>query len=165
MMEATYTTTDINDLPHAGSEPIHSGQSVAIDEGQIRQLVTGIQEASLKGATRLRSSDIPQDPLQITTDSEIVKISDPTPINIHPIAHPSSSSSIFSIFDNIPTELRIPIIMGVLAGSTQLPIVNQYIKPTFTWMYTEHGLSWYGWIAYIIIFSIIWYILGKVVPK
>ena len=165
MMETTYTTTDINDLPPVGSTSIPSGESVAIDEGQIRQLVTGIQEASLKGATRLRTSDIPQDPSQITLDTAIVKPAEPLPQISAPVSAPTQSSIINTILGKIPVELHVPIIMGVLAGSTQLPIVNQYLKNTFTWMYTEQGLTWYGWSAYVILFGITWYILKYVIHK
>jgi hypothetical protein len=159
------TTTEITDLP-TRLDPLHSG-SHPIDEGQIRQLVTGIQEASLKGATRLRSSDIPKDPTSITVDKEVIQQIEPREIVSEPRADiKGNASSPLDWITNIPVDVQIPIIMGVLAGATQLSSVSLYLRETCKWMYTDAGyLSWIGWMAYIIVFGIVWYIVGYVVKK
>jgi hypothetical protein len=163
MMEQT--TTEITDLP-TRSDTIRSG-SQQIDEGQIRQLVNGIQEASLKGATRLRSSDIPKDPISLTVDKEVIpQIERREPVSDHHVDTSSKQTSPLDFITNVSVEVQIPIIMGVLAGATQLSSVSIYLRETFKWMYTDDGyLSWMGWLAYIIVFGIVWYIVGYVVRK
>jgi hypothetical protein len=165
------TTTVINDLPTITSDPHgsrdpHGSSGQSIDEIQIRQLVTGIQEASLKGATRIRTSDIPQDPLQLTVDKEIIQPIEPRIIPEPVIDTGAKSGSLLDWICNVPVDIQIPIVMGVLAGATQLSSVSLYLRETCKWMYTDAGyLSWVGWIAYIIVFGIVWYIVGYVLRK
>ena len=168
-MESTHTT-DINDLPlpPPSTDPFGSSHTlpVNIDEGQIRQLVNGIQEASLKGATRLRTSDIPQDPLAITVDKCVIQ-PDPIPIchtPTPPTPEQTTPYTCASVISKIPKEIQVSIIMALLTGATQLPIVSTYIKGTCTWIYTEKGgLSWMGLLLYVIVFGILWGIIHEAV--
>ena len=165
------STTNITDLPRESSDinitSISAPSSTGIDEGQIRQLVSGIQEASIKGATRLRSSDIPSDMLEIMTDAQTI------PVTLSPI-HQSTTpthqdhletSTDIGVGSNVTTsivmkELKIPLLVGILSCIFHIPFVTAYVKNKCSWVYLADGsVSWWGYIVFIGIVGIIFYIL------
>lgn len=87
-------TTSINDLPtdptaggsvggnvnlvvnevnngQMGQQPQKNNSQLSLDQITISQIVNGLQQASLAGATTLPSRDIPQNTEQLTNDAQI----------------------------------------------------------------------------------------------
>jgi hypothetical protein len=160
-------TTSITDLPPVllGDKSLDNSKTLRLDEGQIRQLVTGIQDASLKGATRLRSTDIPNDPSTITVCPETI-ISTPeysaviedTPNAITEGPKGSIIDAIYSMSREV--SFKLAIIMGFISISPQIPAISYYIKKYAPWTLTDLGNpSLVGYISYFITFAVIYYIL------
>ena len=57
-------------IPQQQQQPQMS-QSMSLDQSTISQIVNGLQQASIAGATSLPSRDIPQNTQQLTHDPEI----------------------------------------------------------------------------------------------
>jgi hypothetical protein len=154
------STTNITELPQIQEESLsQSVKNSQLHESQIQQLVTGIQDASFKGATRLRSTDIPVDPSTLLIDPEIIPkqldIPEPT---VDPVIH--TPLTFVDHLRNFIYDSRIPILVGSLAGLSQLPMVTDYIKRSFPWMYSETGhITLIGLLVYIITIGAIYYIL------
>jgi hypothetical protein len=153
-------TTNINDLPPVITDPMDVGTQSRLDEGQIRQLVTGIQDASMKGATRLKNSDIPSDPSRVSIDTEVIIPTQCSPPAIEPVAKPAPISqwSLGSL--NIPPDIQIPLILGVIAVLPHSGLGSAYLKTNVSWLFTDSGsISIMGYIAYILMVVSIYYIL------
>lgn len=167
MDNITNNTTNITDLPPVvlGDQSIDKGEPWRLDEGQIRQLVTGIQDASLKGATRLRSTDIPNDPSSITVDPETIipTVEYPTVIDEPPKAVAEVHKH--SLLDNLyvlsqDIHFQLAIGMGLISIAPQVPTVSFYIKKYAPWTLTDLGApSIIGYITYFVTFATIYYIL------
>ena len=153
-------TTNINDLPPVITDPMDGGSHPRLDEGQIRQLVTGIQDASMKGATRLQNSDIPSDPSRVLIDTEVVIPTQCIPPTIEPVSKPTAISPWSLGSFNIPHDIQIPLIIGVIAVLPHSGWGSAYLKTNVSWLFTESGsISIMGYIAYIIMVVLIYYIL------
>ena len=160
------STTNITELPKLSDDlsnislqnsQIHDNQ---LHESQIQQLVTGIQDASFKGATRLRTADIPADPSTVIIDPEII----PKPININPqpVIQDTVPVQITLVehIKNFVYDSRIPLLVGILASISQIPMITDYIKKSFPWMYSDNGnITLIGLLVYIITTGAIYYIL------
>lgn len=155
------STTNITELPKLSEELSNiSIQNNQLHESQIQQLVTGIQDASFKGATRLRTSDIPVDPSSVIIDPEII----PKPLNITPQPVIQDTLPVQITFGehlkNFVYDSRIPLLVGILASLSQIPMITDYIKKSFPWMYSDNGnITLIGLLAYIITTGAIYYIL------
>jgi hypothetical protein len=166
------STTNITDLPQESSDMNTASMSTpvtnGIDEGQIRQLVSGIQEASIKGATRLRSSDIPSDMLEIMTDAQTIPVTFPKIEQVDTTPIQSNISSNTDVGPNLTTyivmnELKIPVLVGILSCIFHIPFVTSYVKTKCSWVYlTDGSVSLSGYIVFIVIVGIIFYILEMI---
>lgn len=160
-------TTSITDLPPVllGDKSLDNSETLRLDEGQIRQLVTGIQDASLKGATRLRSTDIPNDPSSVTVDPEIIISKPEYPAVIEDTSNAITEVPKGSIIDAIyslsqDVSFKLAIIMGLISISPQIPAISYYIKKYAPWTLTDLGNpSLVGYIIYFVAFAVIYYIL------
>ena len=173
-------TTSIMDLPTYQSHPINEGPSSnnnTIDENQIRQIVTGIQDASLHGATRLNSVDFPKDNVEIITDNSV------TPNYIPPIKPGVNPEYITEnvdlptivstqqgkiqtkqLFDNIYDEIQMPLIVSVLFFMYQLPFFKKYLHNNFKVLhYADGSMNLIGNVTLSILFGVLYYIINFII--
>ena len=148
-----------------------------IDENQIRQIVSGIQDASLHGATRLNSIDIPKDSIDITTDVTVTpNYIPPIPLEVNPnyISENTNMSNIISthasqmhnkqLFDNIYDEIQMPLIVSVLFFMYQLPVFKKYLHNTFkAFHYIDGSVNLIGNVTFSIFFGILYYIINIII--
>ena len=148
-------TTSINDLPTdpMGSnannislvttekQSFNSGSSgpnsspLSLDQSTISQIVNGLQQASVAGATMLPSRDIPQNTQSLTQDAYIKPNYVPPPSNTDYINDSSDASEYINKYqhetqiknslDNIYDELQTPLLMSILYFLFQLPIMKK----------------------------------------
>ena len=64
-------TTNILELPMESAKTSFKEQGVALDENTISQIVSGLQRASVNGATLLPSRDIPNTTTNISNDAQV----------------------------------------------------------------------------------------------
>ena len=139
-------TTSINDLPTdpmgsnannismSASEKQPSTQStMSLDQSTISQIVNGLQQASVAGATMLPSRDIPQNTQALTQDAYIQPNYVPPPTNtdyINDVDYSNINSygkeeQIKNSLDTIYDELQTPLLISILYFLFQLPILKQ----------------------------------------
>jgi len=150
---ADINTTSINDLP---TDPMGSNANnismvasekqslpssnqqqatLSLDQSTISQIVNGLQQASVAGATMLPSRDIPQNTQTLTQDAYIQPNYVPPPSNTDYINDPQDTSEYINSYgkteqmknslDTIYDELQTPLLISILYFLFQLPILKQ----------------------------------------
>jgi hypothetical protein len=172
-------TTSILDLPTYSPQLVNQtqNQNSMIDENQIRQIVSGIQDASLHGATTLNSVDIPKNNVELTNDPQITpNYIPPIQPNINPkyIQEPTNIPNIIStqnskfqnkqLFDNIYDEIQMPLIVSVLFFIFQLPLFKRYLNDNFKFLhYIDGSMNLTGHVVFSILFGLLYYIINIII--
>lgn len=143
-------TTSINDLPTdpmgggnnislVATEKNNPGQSVpssglSLDQSTISQIVNGLQQASVSGATTLPSRDISQNTQSLTQDVHIKPNYVPPPNNVDYINDNDheqyvnryqQEERIQNSLDSVYDEFQTPLLLGILFFLFQLPIIKK----------------------------------------
>ena len=183
-------TTSINDLPTdpAGGGSVGGNISLAInetnnqnivssgvslDQNTISQIVNGLQQASLAGATSLPSRDIPLNTEQLTQDAQIQPNYVPTPQTRDYINESDEDINNYyrkehmeNSLDNIYDELQGPILLGVLYFLFQLPFFKKSIFKYLPFLcHTDGNYNFNGLLFVCGLFGFIYYILSKTVKN
>lgn len=110
------------------------GQSMSLDQTTISQIVNGLQQASIAGATSLPSRDIPQNTQQLTHDPAVqVNYVPPPPpsqkdyINDEPTTYDYPEERVKNALDTIYDDMQAPLLLSVLYFVFQLPIMRKMI--------------------------------------
>jgi len=180
-------TTSINDLPtdpaNGGSvggnvslvtnetkQQMQNGQ-LTLDQSTISQIVNGLQQASLAGATSLPSRDIPLNTEQLTQDTQVQPNYIPAPTSRDYIAETDDdinnyyrNEKVQNSLDSIYDELQGPLLLAVLYFIFQLPIFKKSVYKYLPFLcntdgnYNINGLLFTG-----SLFGFIYYSLSKTV--
>jgi hypothetical protein len=185
-------TTSINDLPtdpaaggsiggnvslvindKASEQGQNQGQGLALDEKTISQIVSGLQQASLAGATSLPSRDIPINTEQLTQDAQIQPNYIPVPeirdyiretdddINNY-YRKEKMDNSLDSAYD----ELQAPLLLAVLYFLFQLPIFKKCVFKYAPFLcHTDGNYNFNGLVFVCGLFGFIYYMLSKTVKN
>jgi hypothetical protein len=187
-------TTSITDLPENVTMSVHPSSSIslppmmpqnpnneqttpqqqaqqmpAIDPAIINQFISGLQQASASGATRLRSSDIPMDSLPLTADPSTQQHHVPhhpsfqgatphhnqSPYQGHENDYPNYIQEDDNMDDIITRnykrtaynnqvemwidELQVPLMVAILFFLFQLPIVKKLFHEYMPFLYYLDG--------------------------
>ena len=156
------STTSINDLP---TDPTGGGSNISLiasekpmvnmdinsslDQSTITQLVNGLQQASIAGATSLPSRDIPRNTDQLTQDPHIQPNFIPQPQHRDYILENETNQDIMrqqykndiqnSNLDNLYDEIQAPLLLAILYFIFQLPVFKQTIFKYFTFLCSTDG--------------------------
>ena len=145
----------------------------AINQQNLNQFVTGIQQASAAGMTGLPSRDIPQNQEALTRDQQMKPnyIPDATG-NTDYIREQQNNEEIIREYarrqqktdslDNMYNELQIPILIAVLYFTFQLPVVRKNLFKFLPSLFSKDGnpnLS--GYITNSLIFGALYFGLTK----
>lgn len=144
----------------------------AINQQNLNQFVTGIQQASAAGMTGLPARDIPQNQEALTRDHQMKPNYIPSNENVDYIREQQNNEDIIREYarrqqktdslDNMYNELQIPILIAVLYFSFQLPIVRKNLFKFLPSLFSKDGnpnLS--GYIANSLIFACLYFGLTK----
>ena len=193
-------TTSINDLPtdpSAGgsiggnislviNEPVQNtvippqgiqqNSQLTLDQSTISQIVNGLQQASLAGATQLPSRDIPLQTEQLTNDAQIQPNYIPQPsqqqrdyindmnsdnINDYYRAEKNQNS-----LDSLYDELQAPLLLAVLYFLFQLPFFKKTVFKYLPFFCNSDGnYNFNGLIFTCALFGFIYYSLSKTVKN
>jgi hypothetical protein len=152
---ADINTTSINDLPTdpmgsnannismvaSEKQPLLSSNqpqsTLSLDQSTISQIVNGLQQASVAGATMLPSRDIPQNTQTLTQDAYIQPNYVPPPTNTDYINDQRDASEYINSYgkeeqmknslDAVYDELQTPLLISILYFLFQLPILKQIL--------------------------------------
>lgn len=191
-------TTSINDLPtdplaggsiggnislvinEQGQNTVVSSQSqqnsqLTLDQSTISQIVNGLQQASLAGATSLPSRDIPLHTEQLTNDAQIQPNYIPQPsqrdrdyINDtnDDINEYYKSEKTQNSLDSLYDELQAPLLLAVLYFLFQLPFFKKTVfKYLPFFCHTDGNYNFNGLIFTCGLFGFIYYSLSKTVKN
>ena len=144
---------------------------LSLDQSTISQIVNGLQQASLAGATSLPSRDIPLHTEQLTNDAQIQPNYVPLPqmrdyINesnddiTNYYKNEKTQDSLDSIYD----ELQAPLLLAVLYFLFQLPFFKKNIfKYLPFFCHTDGNYNFNGLVFTCALFGFIYYSLSKTV--
>lgn len=188
-------TTSINDLPTdptaggsvGGSvvnevnngqqqqqqQPQKNNSQLSLDQITISQIVNGLQQASLAGATTLPSRDIPQNTEQLTNDAQIQPNYVPPPQTRDYInesdndidnyyKNEQNQNSLDAIYD----ELQAPLLLAVLYFLFQLPFFKKNVFKYLPFLcHSDGNYNFNGLIFTCGLFGFIYYSLSKTVKQ
>ena len=180
------STTSIHDLPvdPAGersnmqitanemSQPIGN----TLDQTTINQIVNGIQQASVTGATQLKSRDIPLNTQGLTQDPQIQATYIPPSQNQDYIQDMETNDEIIDSYnskekyanqlDQLYDEIQIPVLLIVIYFLFQLPFFNKYLFTYLPVLFFKDGnINIYGYLFKSILFGILYYVISKTVNQ
>lgn len=147
-----------------------STSQLTLDQNTISQIVNGLQQASLAGATSLPSRDIPLQTEQLTNDVQVQPNYIPQPVSNDYINDDindyykveKNNNSLDSIYD----ELQAPLLLAVLYFLFQLPFFKKIIfKYLPFFCHTDGNYNFNGLIFTCALFGFIYYSLSKTVKN
>jgi hypothetical protein len=184
-------TTNINELPlnppgnnisfvanEISAAPTSSGQpSMTLDQSTINQIVSGLQQASVAGATQLPSRDIPRITEQLTNDEQVqpnfiqqksnvdyIKNAKNTPDEIVEkyIKTEHFDNTVESVYD----EIQTPLLLTVLYFIFQLPIFKKNLYHYLPILFSKDGNINLNGLAFMsIMYGFCYYFINKSMMK
>jgi hypothetical protein len=170
-----------NNIKISATENVPSSQNqiqqghVTLDQTTINQIVSGLQQASVTGATQLPSRDIPQNTTTITQDPQIQPnyIPPPQPNQVDYInnsEHPEDMINNYNMnslrnssLDEMYNEIQTPLLLGSLFFLFQLPFFKKILFSYFPVLFSSDGnLNLNGFIFNSILFGLMFYLCNKI---
>jgi len=179
------STTSILDLPIdpageksnvqiSANELNQTNVSPNLDQNTINQIVNGIQQASMTGATQLKSRDIPMNTQGLTQDPQIQSTYIPPSQNQDYIQDIESNEEIIENYnkkekyanslDELYEEIQLPVLLAVIYFLFQLPFFNKYLFTYLPVLFFKDGnINIYGYLFKSILFGLLYYVVFKTV--
>jgi hypothetical protein len=168
-----------NNITMSATENVvpQSGQNQAgfsLDQSTISQIVNGLQQASLTGATQLPSRDIPMTTTGHSTDPQVQPNYVPQPQTpIDYIKNFEQTSDMIdeynkntrqqSSLDDMYNEIQTPLLLAVLYFLFQLPFFRKFLFSYFPVLFSNDGnFNINGFLFSSILFGLLFYTLNKV---
>jgi hypothetical protein len=148
--------------------------SVSLDQTTITQIVNGLQQASVSGATKLPSRDIPMNTTNLSNDPYVQPNYVPmhnnnmdyirnyeTPEDI--IDNYSRITQRQSTLDEMYNEIQTPLLLAVLYFLFQLPFFKKNLFTYFPILFSNDGnLNINGFLFMSILYGLLFYLLNKI---
>jgi hypothetical protein len=153
---------------------IQSQGGLSLDQGTISQIVNGLQQASLTGATQLPSRDIPMVTSGHSTDPQIQpNYVPPPPQNMDYIRNYEQTNDMIDEYnknsqrqnslDDMYNEIQTPLLLAVLYFLFQLPFFRKFLFGFFPILFSNDGnLNINGFLFTSALFGIVFYFLNKI---
>ena len=154
-------------IPSAIGQP--GGQGMSLDQSTISQIVNGLQQASIAGATSLPSRDIPQSTQQIVNDPGVQANYVPPPppsqsdyIKDEDTNYTYKEETINGSLDAVYDEIQAPLLLAVLYFVFQLPIMRKLIFKYIPFLCSNDGnYNFNGLVFTSGLFGFLYYSLTK----
>lgn len=163
-----------NNINNSSPNQIPSSQ-LTLDQNTISQIVNGLQQASLAGATQLPSRDIPLHTEQLTNDAQIQPNFIPQPTSRDYINDLNQEKEIQGYYraektqnslDSLYDELQAPLLLAVLYFLFQLPFFKKTVFKYLPFFCNSDGnYNFNGLIFTCALFGFIYYSLSKTVKN
>uniref|UniRef100_A0A6C0DHY3 Uncharacterized protein n=1 Tax=viral metagenome TaxID=1070528 RepID=A0A6C0DHY3_9ZZZZ len=157
-----------------------NSNAVSLDQSVINQIVNGLQQANLTGATQLPSRDIPLNTSNLTHDVNIQpNYIPPPPVNKEVIfqedyiGNYEKATDMINDYnyklennnrlDDMYNEIQVPLLLAVLYFLFQLPIFRKYMFTYLPFLFSNDGnLNFNGYIFMSALFGIFYYLMNKI---
>ena len=148
---------------------IQGNSNMSLDQSTISQIVNGLQQASIAGATTLPSRDIPQNTQSLVNDPAIQANYVPPPqpnqsdyIKDDDNAYTYKEETINTALDAVYDEIQAPLLLGVLYFIFQLPVMRKLIFQYIPFLCSSDGnYNFNGLVFTSALFGFIYYSLTK----
>ena len=160
---------------NAAMQPQAQGAGgLSLDQTTITQIVNGLQQASLSGATQLQSRDIPMTTSGHNIDPNIQPNYVPPPQNnIDYIRNYEQTSDMVNDYnknsqrqnslDDMYSEIQTPLLLAVLYFLFQLPFFRKFLFSYFPVLFSNDGnLNINGFLFTSTLFGLLFYLTNKV---
>jgi hypothetical protein len=147
---------------------------MSLDQTTINQIVNGLQQATLAGATQLPSRDIPMTTNNISTDPQIMPnyVPQPPPQNIDYIKNYEQTSDMVNQYNNrkhindslddMYNEIQTPVLLAVLYFLFQLPFFKRFFYTYIPFLFSNDGnYNINGYLFISILFGLLFHFLMK----
>lgn len=149
--------------------PQNISNEISLDQTTISQIVNGLQQASMTGATQLPSRDLPMNTENIIKDSQVQPNYVPPPTNRDYIKETDDDinnyyceEKINSSLDNLYDEIQTPILLAVLYFIFQLPVVKRSVHQYLSFLcHNDGNYNINGLIFMCALFGFVYYTLFK----
>jgi len=148
---------------------------VSLDQTTINQIVSGLQQASVTGATQLPSRDIPQNTTSITQDPQVQPnyVPPPKPEQMDYINNSEQPEDMInnyntnslrnSSLDEMYNEIQTPLLLGALFFLFQLPFFKKFLFSYFPVLFSNDGnLNINGFLFTSVLFGLMFYMCNKI---
>ena len=146
--------------------------NISLEQSTINQIISGLQQASVTGATSLPSRDIPNTTSQITQDPYIQPNYIPPETNnkyINELETPDDMIRRYNknnvsedSLDNLYNQIQIPLLLAILYFIFQLPIFKNTLFKYLPILFNSDGnINFTGLIFTSIMFGSTYFILSK----
>jgi len=161
-------------IPSQMSQVGPGAGGLSLDQGTISQIVNGLQQASLTGATQLPSRDIPMTTSGHSTDPYIQpNYVPPPPQNIDYIRNYEQTSDMVNDYnkntqrqnslDDMYNEIQAPLLLAVLYFLFQLPFFRKFLFSYFPVLFSNDGnLNINGFVFTSVLFGLLFYLTNKI---
>jgi hypothetical protein len=152
-----------------------SANGVSLDQSTISQIVSGLQQASMNGATKLASRDIPMTTNGISADPHVQPnyVPPPPENNVDYVKNSEQTSDMINEYnknirkqdslDDMYNEIQTPLLLAVLYFLFQLPFFRKFLFSYFPILFSNDGnLNINGFMFSSILFGLIYYMLNKI---
>ena len=163
----------VNEVNNGQQQPQKNNSQLSLDQITISQIVNGLQQASLAGATTLPSRDIPQNTEQLTNDAQIQPNYVPPPQTRDYINESDNDIDNYykneqkqNSLDAIYDELQAPLLLAVLYFLFQLPFFKKNVFRYLPFLcHSDGNYNFNGLIFTCGLFGFIYYSLSKTVKQ
>lgn len=151
-----------------------AGQGLTLDQSTISQIVSGLQQATISGATQLPSRDIPMTTTGHSNDPQIQpNYVPPPPNNLDYIKNHEETSDMIDDYnkkrkhsdslDEMYNEIQTPLLLAVLYFLFQLPFFRKFLFRYLPVLFSNDGnLNINGFLFTSTLFGLLFYLLNKV---
>ena len=151
----------------------NANSQLSLDQSTISQIVNGLQQARLAGATSLPSRDIPINTEQLTNDAQIQPNYIPQPASRDYINEDNDDLNRYysaekrqNSLDNLYDELQAPLLLAVLYFLFQLPFFKKNVFKYIPFLcHSDGNYNFNGLIFTCALFGFIYYGLSKTVKN
>ncbi len=151
-----------------------SSQGLTLDQTTISQIVNGLQQATLSGATQLPSRDIPMNTSNLTSDPNIMPnyVPPPSPNQVDYIKNYEQTSDMINNYnknkqnnnslDEMYNEIQTPLLLAVLYFLFQLPFFKKFLYTYLPFLFSNDGnYNLNGFLFISVAFGMIFHFLMK----
>jgi hypothetical protein len=156
-------------------QPQGQFSGLTLDQTTISQIVNGLQQASLSGATQLPSRDIPMNTSGHNIDPNIQPnyVPQPPENNSDYIKNYEQTNDMINDYnknyqrqnslDDMYNEIQTPLLLAVLYFLFQLPFFRKFLFSYFPILFSNDGnLNINGFLFTSVLFGILFYLLNKI---